>query len=43
MAWVCVVLQIKRWHDLGKSGWLVLINLVPGIGSLISRDRSGIF
>ena len=29
-------LQIKRWHDLGKTGWLVLINLVPGVGSLIS-------
>jgi MFS family permease len=24
-----VALQVKRWHDLGKSGWLVLLNLVP--------------
>jgi len=36
MAWVCVAVQVKRWHDLGKSGWLVLINLVPGIGTLFS-------
>lgn len=36
VAWVAVALQIKRWHDLGKTGWLVLINLVPGIGTLIS-------
>ncbi|HSY17267.1 MAG TPA: MFS transporter [Candidatus Acidoferrales bacterium] len=35
-AWVCIAVQVKRWHDLGKTGWLVLINLVPGIGSLIS-------
>lgn len=24
-----VMLQIRRWHDLGKSGWLVLLALIP--------------
>ena len=43
VAWVCVVLQIKRWHDLGKTGWMVLINLVPGVGSLISLLVLGFF
>jgi nitrate/nitrite transporter NarK len=43
MAWVCIALQIKRWHDLGKPGGLVLINLVPGIGSLISLVVLGFF
>jgi nitrate/nitrite transporter NarK len=43
MAWVCVALQMKRWHDLGKSGWLVLINLVPGVGSLVSFIFLGFF
>jgi nitrate/nitrite transporter NarK len=36
VGWVCVALQIKRWHDLGKSGCLVFINLVPVVGTLIS-------
>jgi ACS family hexuronate transporter-like MFS transporter len=28
--------QVRRWHDLGKSGWGALLNLVPGLGTLIS-------
>jgi len=36
MVWVFVALNVKRWHDLGKTGWLVLINLVPGVGTLVS-------
>jgi nitrate/nitrite transporter NarK len=43
MAWVCVALQIKRWHDLGKTGWLVLVNLVPAVGTLISLVVLGFF
>ena len=43
VAWVCIALQIKRWHDLGKTGWLVLLNLVPGVGSLISLVVLGFF
>jgi MFS family permease len=34
--WISIAIQIKRWHDLDKSGWLVLLNLIPGVGSLIS-------
>ena len=34
--WTTLALQAKRWHDLDKSGWLVAINLVPVIGTLIS-------
>ena len=34
--WTTLALQAKRWHDLGKSGWLVLINLIPVVGTLIS-------
>ncbi len=30
--WILLVSQVKRLHDLNQSGWLVLINLIPGAG-----------
>jgi MFS family permease len=33
---VSLAAQCRRWHDLGKPGWYVALNLVPGIGTLIS-------
>ena len=35
-AWASLATQARRWHDLGKPGWYVLLNLVPGIGTLVS-------
>ena len=32
--WIWLAVEIKRWHDLNKSGWWVLINLVPVIGQI---------
>ena len=32
--WFSLAIQVKRWHDRGKSGWMVLINLIPFIGGL---------
>ena len=32
--WPALAVQIKRWHDRDKSGWWVLIGLIPFIGSL---------
>lgn len=29
-------LGIRRLHDLGRSGWLMLLNFIPIIGSLFS-------
>jgi nitrate/nitrite transporter NarK len=43
VSWICIALQIKRWHDLQKTGWLVLINLVPAAGTLISLVVLGFF
>jgi uncharacterized membrane protein YhaH (DUF805 family) len=34
--WISLANQVKRWHDLDLSGWMVLINLVPFVGGLIS-------
>lgn len=30
--WAVLAINIKRWHDRGKSGWWMLIGLVPFIG-----------
>jgi nitrate/nitrite transporter NarK len=43
VSWIALALQLKRWHDLGKTGWLVLINLVPVVGSVISLVVLGFF
>jgi uncharacterized membrane protein YhaH (DUF805 family) len=32
--WISLALEVKRWHDRNKSGWWMLIILVPVIGSL---------
>ena len=34
LVWFGLAIQIKRWHDRDKSGWWVLISLVPFIGSI---------
>jgi uncharacterized membrane protein YhaH (DUF805 family) len=31
-AWVSLANQIKRWHDLGRSGWMFLISFIPFVG-----------
>ena len=30
-----LAVQVRRFHDQGLSGWLVLINLIPYLGGLI--------
>jgi uncharacterized membrane protein YhaH (DUF805 family) len=38
---VGIMMQIKRWHDRDKSGWWVLINLVPCIGGFWTLIECG--
>ena len=39
--WVSLATQIKRWHDRGKSGRMVLINLIPVAGGLWALAETG--
>ncbi len=39
--WANLAIQVKRWHDRGKSGWMVGINLFPGLGWLWSLVELG--
>jgi len=32
LLWPALAVQVKRWHDRDKSGWWVLISLIPLIG-----------
>jgi len=32
--WIGLAMQVKRWHDRDKSGWMVLINFIPIIGMI---------
>jgi uncharacterized membrane protein YhaH (DUF805 family) len=32
--WIGLALAVKRWHDRNKSGWWVLIVLIPVVGGL---------
>jgi len=39
--WPSIAISVKRWHDRGKSGWWVLITLVPLIGVLWALIENG--
>jgi len=32
--WIGLAVGVKRWHDRNKSGWWILIGLVPVIGPI---------
>ena len=36
LAFAHLMLQVKRWHDHGKSGWMVLVGLIPLLGAVYS-------
>jgi len=39
--WIGLAVQVKRWHDRNKSGWWVLIPLVPFIGGIWALVENG--
>jgi uncharacterized membrane protein YhaH (DUF805 family) len=40
--WVMLVAQIKRWHDMDKSGFWCLVNLLPIVGSIYALIELGL-
>ncbi len=41
LLWPALAIQAKRWHDVDKSAWWILINLVPVVGGLIALVFNG--
>ena len=41
LMWPLIALSAKRWHDINRSGWFVLVNLVPAIGQLVALVCNG--
>ena len=39
--WVNLAIQTKRWHDRNRSGWWVLVNLVPLLGPIFALVECG--
>ena len=34
LVWLSLAVQIKRWHDRDRTGWMVLINFIPPVGQI---------
>lgn len=41
LVWPGLAVSVKRWHDRNKSGWWVLINLVPVLGFVWALVENG--
>lgn len=39
--WPSLAITAKRWHDVDKSAWWILIGLVPAVGGLIALIFNG--
>jgi uncharacterized membrane protein YhaH (DUF805 family) len=42
IAWPAVAISVKRWHDRDKSGWWVLVALIPLVGQLWMLIANGL-
>ena len=41
LLWPALAILAKRWHDVDKSAWWILIALVPVVGGLIALVFNG--
>ena len=37
-----IIIEVKRFHDANKTGWLALINLIPGLGTFAALIVAGL-
>lgn len=37
-----ILIEIRRFHDANKTGWLALINLIPLVGTLAALITAGV-
>ena len=42
LLWPVVAVSVKRWHDRGKSGWWLLVTLIPLVGWLWTLVENGL-
>jgi uncharacterized membrane protein YhaH (DUF805 family) len=40
--WPSIAISVKRWHDRGKSGWWVLVLLIPLVGWIWALVENGL-
>ena len=40
--WPAIAVSVKRWHDRDKSGWWVLVALVPLVGWIWALMQNGV-
>lgn len=40
--WPTIAISVKRWHDRNKSGWWVLINVIPVVGFFWTLIENGL-
>ena len=41
LVWICLAVQIKRYHDKNSTGWWVFINVIPGLGAIWAMIENG--
>ena len=41
LIWICLAIQIKRYHDKNSTGWWVFINIIPGLGAVWAMIENG--
>lgn len=41
MIWMLVAVSVRRWHDIGRSGWWTLVHAIPVVGAFIAIAMNG--